>query len=116
MMLWADPVIRSVHLDVPTGKKWVVTDTVGEAEGKLKHKIVEAIQQDRRGLGGRRGTWWSKKNERGRHDMVTEILGAWRKEGRFLLQWGSLRRVDGPLGRQFRTGRLSGQTYGQWNP
>lgn len=69
MMLWADPVIRSVHLDVPTGKKWVVTDTVGEAEGKLKHKIVEAIQQDRRGLGGRKGTWWSKKNERGRHDL-----------------------------------------------
>lgn len=62
MMLWADPVIRSMYLDVPTGKKWVVTDTVEEAEGKLKHKIVGAIQQDRRGLGGRKGTRWSKKN------------------------------------------------------
>ena len=33
-MLWADPVIRSVCLDAPNGKKWVVAETVEEDEGK----------------------------------------------------------------------------------
>lgn len=38
----ADPVVRSVRPDVPTGKKWDVAQAVDEAEGRLKYKIIGA--------------------------------------------------------------------------
>jgi len=39
LMLWADPVVRSMSLDALTGKKEVVAETVEEAEGKLKEGL-----------------------------------------------------------------------------
>lgn len=71
----ADPVIRSVPPDVPTGKKLVVVKAVEEAEGRLKKKTRRSLELSSRIVGGwRKSTWWYKENEQGRRDMVPDEL------------------------------------------
>ena len=71
---------KNNNTQIPTNQD---QDTVEEAESRLRLKeVVGAVQQDRRGVGWRENKWWSKQNEKGKREMVTEELRKMEEERR----------------------------------
>ena len=55
--------------------------TYSQEKQSTSKKVVGAVQQDRRGIGWERNTWWSKQNDRGKRDQV----------------WDEVRRMEGEI-------------------
>ena len=78
-----DPAVRAAQPKVDSGRKWKVAETVEEAVSRLRVKEgVGAVQQDRRGVGGKKVSWWSRGSEGGRRVMVSEELRSMEEEKR----------------------------------
>ena len=77
LMLWdsSDDVIRQVQPEVRTGTKWSAAKALQEAEASLQIKeVIGATQTGTAGLGSTPHRWFSRKDSRGRRDMVITEL------------------------------------------
>ncbi|KAK3785133.1 hypothetical protein RRG08_021933 [Elysia crispata] len=66
-----DPVVKTVHPTIKTGRKLKVVEALDEAKESLKiREVIGQTQTDCKGLGSSTAKCWSKADEKEERDMV----------------------------------------------
>lgn len=78
-----DQVIRDCAPTLDTGRKWSVTETVGDAKSRLEiNEIVGAVTTARHGVGWEKSRWFSKESPQVRREMVVDEVRKMEEERR----------------------------------